>query len=89
MAGKEILESTPVLNGTARVGDTVAVAVGEGRAGGGMRVGVVLEISGDPAFSGGFKRRYVKVRVEKSSGWSYTGMPYFKTYEDPSRMVKL
>lgn len=78
-----------VLNGEIEVGDRIAVAVSDGKYGGGMRTGVVLNINSVPAFSGGFKRHEVKVRVEQTSGTSWGGLPYTKTYEDPDRMVKL
>ena len=72
-------EQIEVLNGTARVGDRVAVAVGAGRYGGGMRVGEVLELT----------EKTVKVRVEQASGGSWGPIPYIKAFPYPKRMVKL
>lgn len=89
------LVAVSALNGEITIGDKVAVAVGAGRHGGGMRVGEVLA----------FRRRSgwpeVHVRVEQSSGtagWHYTRVTdhyvpefkvYTKWYDDPKRMVKL
>jgi len=77
------------LNGPIEVGDRVAVAVGDGKFGSGMRVGEILEIKPFPAMDGGYKRIEVKVRVEKTSGYHFGKLPYVKTFEDPKRMVKL
>lgn len=82
-------EQVEALNGPIEVGDRIGIAVSAGRYGGGMRIGEVLEIVSHPAFGGGFKYHEVKVRVEKTSGHSFGGLPYVKTFEDPDRMVKL
>ena len=85
-----VLESVEVLNGTVKAGDTVGVAVSSHSAGAGMRVGEVLEITGQRAMDGHYKWQEVKVRVTASSRYGVNyGVPYVKTYEDPSRMVKL
>jgi len=82
-------DKVAVLNGEIEVGDRIAVAVSAGRYGGGMRTGTVLAINSVPAFGGGFKCHEVKLRVEQTSGVSFGGLPYTKTFEDPDRMVKL
>jgi hypothetical protein len=76
----EKLEEVMVLNDLAKVGDRVAIAVGAGRYGTGMRTGTILEIP---------DAKHVKVRVEQTSGYSLSSMPYVKTFDAPKRMVKL
>jgi hypothetical protein len=83
------MDELQVLNGTVKVGDRLAVARVEYRAGG-MSVGEVLEI---------LDAKRVKVRVDKASGmrgqrvnpetleWEFK--PYVKVYTNPSHMVKL
>jgi hypothetical protein len=83
------VDEIQVLNGTTKVGDRIGIAVSAGRYGGGMRIGEILEINAVPAKPGGFKRIEVKVRVTHTSGTSWGGLPYTKTFEDPDRMVKL
>lgn len=82
-------EKLAVLNGEIEVGDRIAVARVEYRAGG-MSVGEVLEI---------LDERRVKVRVDLASGmrgqkfnretgrWEFR--PYVKIYTNPGHMVKL
>lgn len=83
-----MIQTAEVLNGTIEPGDRVAIAVGDARYGDGMRIGTVLEISNLTKFSG-YAQSEVKVRVEKSSGIVFCGLPYTKTYGDTKRMVKL
>jgi hypothetical protein len=78
-----------VLNGEIEVGDRIAVAVSTGRYGNGMRVGEVLEVTNVRVTPGGKMRQEVKLRVEQSSGWSFNGVPYVRTFDTPGRMVKL
>ena len=83
------MDEIEVLNGTARVGDRLAVARVEYRSGG-MSVGEILEI---------LDGNRVKVRVDIASGFRgqkynpETGRhefkPYVKTYDNPRHMVKL
>ena len=82
-------EVIKALNGPIEIGDRVAIAVSAGRYGGGMRVGEILDLKGFQGMDGGWKRVEVKVRVEQTSGTSWGGLPYIKTFEDPDRMVKL
>jgi hypothetical protein len=84
-----VAEQVEALNGPIKVGDRVGIAVSAGRYGGGMRIGEILEINPVKAMDGGYKRVEVKVRVEKTSGTSWGGLPYVKTFEDPDRMVRL
>ena len=85
-----VLESVEVLNGTIKAGDTVGVAVSANSGGAGMRIGEVLQITGQRAMNGCYKWQEIKVRVTASSRYGVNyGVPYVKTYEDPSRIVKL
>lgn len=76
-------EQLVVLNDVVKVGDRVAIAVGAGRYGAGMRTGTILEIGGTE------RRPLVKVRVEQTSGSNWGPFPYTKTFDMPKRMVKL
>lgn len=84
------IEEIEALNGTLKVGDRVAVAVGSGTRDGGMRVGEVLAI---------LPGKRIKVMVDLASGFfgyrvsKDTGQreftPRTMTYDDPSSWVKL
>jgi hypothetical protein len=88
---RETLRWFPDINGTQVCeGDRIAVAVGEGRHGGGLRIGHVAPDGITAVFlNGAWQRFRVKVAIVTTSGYSFGGLPYVKTYEDPSRMVKL
>jgi hypothetical protein len=82
------MDSTECLNGTIFVGDIIAVAVGDGLYGSGMRIGTVVELTeifgrwGEP-------ETQVKVSSTKRSGTAFGGLPYTKNFTTPRRMVKL
>jgi hypothetical protein len=81
------MDEVKVLNGTVKVGDRVAVAVGDGKYGGGQRIGTVHAIG--EVIRYGKPMAVLNVRVEQTSGTAWGKLPYLKRFEYPERVVKL
>jgi hypothetical protein len=76
-----------VLNGEVSIGDRVAVAVGDGQYGGGMRIGTVVAFGEENRWGATYPT--LKVSVDQASGTIWGKVPYAKTFSYPQRVVKL
>lgn len=83
------METMECLNGTIAVGDRVAIAVGDGQYGGGMRIGEVVEFLTEHNTSRWRTGPAVRVKVTAGSGAGFGGYPYLKIFPFPRRIVKL